>query len=73
MKQKYLVSKQFCDMRNRSMDLLLIVTSQFNMNVLDHSLFILFYAHKLTLTVYKKFLVLISAFNSCINSFFRGM
>ena len=34
------VSKQFCDMRKQIDGLALIVTSQFNMNVLDHSLFI---------------------------------
>lgn len=34
------VAKQFCDMRKQIDDLTLIVTSQFSMNVLDHSLFI---------------------------------
>ena len=34
------VAKQFCDMRKQIDDLALIVTSQFSMNVLDHSLFI---------------------------------
>ena len=34
------VAKQFCDMRKQIDGLALIVTSQFNMNVLDHSLFI---------------------------------
>lgn len=34
------VSKHFCDMRKQINGLSLIVTSQFNMNVLDHSLFI---------------------------------
>ena len=34
------VAKQFCDMRKQIDDLALIVTSQFNTNVLDHSLFI---------------------------------
>ena len=34
------VTKQFCDMRKQIDGLALIVISQFNMNVLDHSLFI---------------------------------
>lgn len=34
------VAKQFCDMRKQIDDLALIVTSQFSMTVLDHSLFI---------------------------------
>jgi len=34
------VAKQFCDMRKQIDGLALIVTSQFNMNVLDHRLFI---------------------------------
>ncbi|MBS4903070.1 MAG: IS66 family insertion sequence element accessory protein TnpB [Coprobacillus sp.] len=34
------VAKQFCDMRKQIDGLALIVTSQFSMNVLDHSLFI---------------------------------
>lgn len=34
------VVKQFCDMRKQIDGLALIVTSQFSMNVLDHSLFI---------------------------------
>ena len=34
------VSKQFCDMRKQIDDLALIITSQFRMTVLDHSLFI---------------------------------
>lgn len=34
------VSKQFFDMRKSIDGLALIVSSQFNMNVLDHSLFI---------------------------------
>ena len=34
------VAKQFCDIRKQIDDLALIVTSQFSMNVLDHSLFI---------------------------------
>lgn len=34
------VVKQFCDMRKQIDDLALIVTSQFSINVLDHSLFI---------------------------------
>ena len=34
------VSKQFCDMRKQIDDLALIITSQFSMTVLDHSLFI---------------------------------
>ena len=34
------VAKQFCDMRKQIDGLALIVISQFNMNVLDHSLFI---------------------------------
>ena len=34
------VSKQYCDMRKQIAGLSLIVTSEFNMNVLDHSLFI---------------------------------
>ena len=33
------VTKQFCDMRKQIDGLALIVISQFNMNVLDHSLF----------------------------------
>lgn len=34
------VSKQYCDMRKQIAGLSLIVTSEFNMNVLDYSLFI---------------------------------
>lgn len=34
------VAKQFCDMRKQIDGLALIITSQFNMNVLDHSLII---------------------------------
>ena len=34
------VAKQFCDMRKQIDDLDSIVTSQFSINVLDHSLFI---------------------------------
>ncbi|MBE5705575.1 MAG: hypothetical protein EGR78_01195 [Erysipelotrichaceae bacterium] len=34
------VAKQFCDMRKQIDGLDSIVTSQFSMNVLDHSLFI---------------------------------
>ena len=34
------VTKQFCDTRKQIDNLALIVTSQFSMNVLDHSLFI---------------------------------
>ena len=34
------VAKQFCNMRKQIDGLALIVTSQFSMNVLDHSLFI---------------------------------
>ena len=34
------VAKQFCDIKKQIDDLALIVTSQFSMNVLDHSLFI---------------------------------
>ena len=34
------VAKQFCDIRKQIDGLALIVTSQFSMNVLDHSLFI---------------------------------
>lgn len=34
------VAKQFCDMRKQIDGLALIFTSQFNMNVLDHNLFI---------------------------------
>lgn len=34
------VAKQFCDMRKQIDGLALIVTSQFSINVLDHSLFI---------------------------------
>ena len=34
------VAKQFCDMRKQIDGLALIVTSQFSMNVFDHSLFI---------------------------------
>lgn len=37
------VDKQFCDMRKHIDGLALIVASQFNMNVLDHSLFIFTY------------------------------
>ncbi len=34
------VSKQYCDMRKQIAGLSLIVTAEFKMNVLDHSLFI---------------------------------